>query len=127
MYRETVVIVFALSCLVMAGCGDSHDRVVGDYIAELKNMVNVIEGVETAEDAEKAKSKLKTIGEKIETIISRKENLGVPGPALEKTLKEKYGKQHGEIVVKQLDAMMEIPIRVRMIVQTVTKDIPQLY
>ena len=81
----------------------------------------------TVEDAEKAKSKLKTIGEKIESIISRKENLGGPGPALEKTLKEKYGKQHGEIVVKQLDAMMEIPIRVRMIVQTVTKDIPQLH
>jgi len=108
----------------MAGCGDSHDKVVRDYLTELESMVKVLEGIETAEDAEKAKSKLETIGGKIKTIISRKEKLGDPGQALEKTLKEKYVKQHHEIVEKLLDAMMEIPIRVRMIVQTVTKDIP---
>ena len=127
MYRKTALALFAFSCLVMAGCGDSHDRVVRDYLTELESMVKVLEGIETAEDAEKAKRKLETIGGKIKTIISRKEKLGDPGQALEKKLKEKYVKQHHEIVEKQLDAMMEIPIRVRMIVQTVTKDIPQLY
>tara|TARA_Y100001934_G_C12279965_1_gene739389 strand:+ start:479 stop:862 length:384 start_codon:yes stop_codon:yes gene_type:complete len=127
MYWKTAVSLFALSCLAMSGCQDSHDKVVQDYIAELKNMVNVLEGIETAEDAEKAKSNLKAIGEKIKTITRRKETLGVPDPAFEKTLKDKYGKQHHEIVTKQLDALMKIPIRVRMIVQEVTKDIPQLF
>ena len=127
MYRETAVTLFALICLVMAGCGDSHDKVVRDYIAEMKSMVNVLDGIETAEDAEKAKSELKAIGEKNKTIIRRKENLGGPSPALGKTLKEKYGKQHGETMVKQMDAMVRITLKVRMIVQTVTKDIPQLY
>ena len=127
MYRKAAGTLFAFSCLAMAGCGDSHDKVVRDYISELKNMVNVIEGIETAEDAEKAKSKLKALGEKIKTIIRRKEELGDPGQDLENTLEEKYVKQHHEIVTKQLDAMMKIPIRVRMIVQTVTKDIPRLH
>tara|TARA_B110000014_G_C19973047_1_gene503763 strand:+ start:149 stop:532 length:384 start_codon:yes stop_codon:yes gene_type:complete len=127
MCRETAVTLFALICLVMTGCGDSHDKVVRDYIVGMENMVNVLEGIETAEDAEKAKSELKAIGENIKTVIRRKENLGGPSPALEKTLKEKYGKQHGELVVKQMDAMVRIKLKVRMIVQTVTKDIPQLY
>ena len=127
MYQKMALTLFAFSCLVMAGCGDSHDKVVQDYLTEMESMVKVLEGIETAEDAEKAKSKLETIGAKIKTIISRKEKLGAPGQDLEKKLKEKYLKQHHEIVVKQLDAMMEIPIRVRMIVQTVTKDIPHLH
>lgn len=127
MSRKMAIILFASSCLVVAGCGDSHDKVVRDYIAELKSMVNVLEGIETAEDAENSKNKLKAIGEKIKSILRRKENLGDPGPALEKTLKEKYGRQHHEIVAKQLEAMVRITIQVRMIVQTVTKDIPQLH
>lgn len=56
MYRPIAVTLFALSCLAISGCRDSHDKVVQDYIAELRNMVNVLEGIETAEDAEKAKS-----------------------------------------------------------------------
>jgi len=69
-------------------------KIVRDYIAEMENMVNVFDGIGTAEDAEKAKSELKAIGGNIKTIIRRKGNLGGPSPALEKTLKEKYGKQH---------------------------------
>lgn len=127
MYRPIVVTLFALSCLAISGCRDSHDKVVQDYIAELRNMVNVLEEIETAEDAEKEKSNLKAIVEKLKTITRRKETLGVPDPAFEKTLKDKYGKQHHQSVTKLLDALMKIPIRVRMNVQEVTKDIPELY
>ena len=127
MYRPIAVTLFALSCLAISGCRDSHDKVVQDYIAELRNMVNVLEGIETAEDAEKEKSDLKAIVEKLKTITRRKETLGVPDPAFEKTLQDKYGKQHHQSVTKLLDALMKIPIRVRMNVQEVTKDIPELY
>lgn len=127
MYRPIAVTLFALSCLAISGCRDSHDKVVQDYIAELRNMVNVLEGIETAEDAEKEKSNLKAIVEKLKTITRRKETLGVPDPAFEKTLKDKYAKQHHQSVTKLLDALMKIPIRVRMNVQEVTKDIPELY
>ena len=89
-------------------------------------MVNVLEAIETAEDAEKKKSNLKAIGETIKMTTRRKETLGVPDPAFENTLKDKYGKQHHEIITKLLDALMKIPIRVRMDVQEVTKDIPEL-
>lgn len=44
----------------------------------------------------------------------RKATLGVPDPAFEKTLKDKYGKQHHQSVTKLLEALIKIPIRVRM-------------
>ncbi|MEC9093193.1 MAG: hypothetical protein VX438_10835 [Planctomycetota bacterium] len=127
MHRETAITLFALICLVTAGCGDSHDQVVRDYLAELQLMATVLEAIETEADAEKAKSKLKAIGKRIKAIEVRKQNLGNPSPDLEQKLKTVHMDRHHKLVIRQLDAMVKIHWKVRGIVQTITKDIPRLY
>ena len=127
MYRKTAVTLFALTCLIMAGCGDSHDQVIQDYLVELNRMASVLEAIETEADAEKAKSKLKTIGNRIDAIKVRKQNLGNPSPELEEKLKTNYMDRHHKLVIRQLDAIMKIHWKVRGPVQAIMKDIPQLY
>ena len=126
MYRKSITTLLISSCLIVSGCGDSHEKVMRSSIAEMKNMIGVLEGISTAEDAKKAKSKLENIGKRMKSLEARAKKLGEPSKELEAKLKEKYEGQLNELMPKMMKVMFGMKPEVAAELQTVMQDMPNM-
>lgn len=105
MYKKCVTLLLLSSCLILTGCGDSHDKVMRDSISEMKRLVTVLEGIKSEADAKAAKGKIEGIAKRMKAIEKRMEKLGDPSPEIEARLKEKYEGQMKELMPKLMAAM----------------------
>ena len=74
---------------LVSGCGDSPDSVMKDQIKASNEVLDVLEGIKTKEDAEKAKAKLEDLDKKFKDVIEREKKIKVSKDQ-EKKLQEKY-------------------------------------
>ncbi len=97
-----------------------------DSLSEMKSLVSVLEGIETADDAKAAKSKIEKIAKRMKAIKTRMDKLGDPDAELEKKLKEKYESQMLEIMPKMMKAMMGMKPEVAQELGSAMKDMPKM-
>jgi acetylornithine/succinyldiaminopimelate/putrescine aminotransferase len=88
---STLASLFALCAfgLAVAGCGDSHEKVVNDLAAQIEKVVGVLKGVTDKASADAAKPKLDSIDQDIKAIAERAKKLPKPSQAEEAALKSK--------------------------------------
>ncbi len=77
---------------LVSGCGDSPDSVMKDQIKASNEVLDVLEGIKTKEDAEKAKPKLEQLGKGMKDIQERGKKLKMDDLPKEKkdALTKKY-------------------------------------
>jgi hypothetical protein len=91
--KKVMVGVSALALVfLVSGCGDSPDSVMKDQIKVTNELLDVLEGIKTKEDAEKAKPKLEELGKKMKDIQERSKKLKMDDMPKEKkeALQKKY-------------------------------------
>ena len=125
MYRNCIALLLVASCFLVVGCGDSHEKVTRDSIAQMKKMVTVLENVKTVDDAKAAKPKLEAIAKSMKSIEARMKKLGDPSPELEKKLKEKFEGELKELMPKMLGVMLGMPADGEKELQASMKDMPK--
>lgn len=123
MYRKSIALLLVSSCFLVVGCADSHDKVTRDSIAQMKKLVNVLEGIKTVEDAKAAKGQLESIAKNMKALKTRADKLGDPSPELEKKLKEKYEDDLKELMPKMLGVMMTMKPEIQKELETSMSDV----
>lgn len=123
MYRKSIALLLVSSCFFVVGCADSHDKVTRDSIAQMKKLVNVLEGIKTVEDAKAAKGQLESIAKNMKALKTRMDKLGDPSPELEKKLKEKYEDDLKELMPKMLGVMMTMKPEIQKELETSMSDV----
>jgi len=91
--KKVVVGVSSLALVfLVSGCGDSPDSVMKDQIKVSNELLDVLEGIKTKEDAEKAKPKLEQLGKKMKDVQDRAKKLKMDDMPKEKkeALQKKY-------------------------------------
>jgi len=91
--KKVIVGVSALALVfLVSGCGDSPDSVMKDQIKASNEVLDVLEGIKTKEDAEKAKPKLEQLGKGMKDIQERGKKLKMDDLPKEKkdALTKKY-------------------------------------
>jgi len=107
MNKKVLRCLLLLSILFLVGCGDSHDKATRDSIRVTKQFVTVLKGIENAEDAKAAKSKLESIGKKMAAIQERMKKLDDPTPEQQKQLEKKYGEEMKEVMGELVGVMFK--------------------
>ena len=80
-------------CCHSVGCGGSREQVVDQLIGELKTMAKILEGIETKEDAESAKAKVKASTQRLNALLERAQKLGEPADEVKEKLDAKLEKE----------------------------------
>ena len=76
--------------LPLTGCGsDSHEKVVDDMSAAMKEMGVVLDGIKSVDDAKAAVSDIESLAAKMKAIGERANALGEPPADVEKKLQAK--------------------------------------
>src|SRR5262249_45380801 len=106
---KKVVVSFSALALVflVSGCGDSPDAVIKDQLKTTNELLDVLEGIKTKEDAEKAKPKIEELAKKMKDIEERAKKLKMDELPKEKKeeLQKKY-KDEGEKLLGRLFSVM---------------------
>ena len=97
-----------LLLVVCPGCGDSHEKLAAENLSVMKEMNSILDGVKDEATATSAKSKLKSLAEKMNDINLRESKLTAPTEAEMNTLQTKYGKEMEDVARKFQSNMMRI-------------------
>ena len=85
--------------LPLTGCGsDSHEKVVDDMSAAMKEMGVVLDGIESVDDAKAAVSDIESLAAKMNAISARANALGDPPADVEKKLQAKAMEMMGPMM-----------------------------
>ena len=94
-----------LSC---TSCGKkSHEALMNDMIASMKEMGTILEGIKDKDTAKAAVPKLQEIAKRFQTFKKDSETLGEPDEATKKALEGKM-KELMEVAMKMAGEMMRI-------------------
>jgi hypothetical protein len=86
-----LISILACGCvLALAGCSDSHEKVMSDTVDVLSETNATLEGVTDKASAEAAKPKLEALSERMQALEARGEKLGEPSAAETEALGKKY-------------------------------------
>jgi hypothetical protein len=113
MFRARLLCVLAVSTFVLcvsSGCDSkpTHESVLKDSIAKLKEVATILEGVTDEASAQAAKPKLQAISTQLKELKTKMDQLPKPSADEEKRLKEKYEPQMKEMMPKLMAQMMRV-------------------
>jgi uncharacterized protein YicC (UPF0701 family) len=94
--------------LMLSGCGNSHDSLMGKMVSTMEQTADVLESIKDEESAKAAEPKLKKLGERMESLKEQVDEMDDPSPEVEKQLKEKYEKRVKEALGKLMREGMRI-------------------
>ena len=113
MVRARLFRVLAVSALFVCGGCDSkptHESVMKDSIAKLKEVVTILESVKDESSAQAAKPKLQAISTQLKGLKTKSDQLGKPTADEEKRLREKYEPEVKELTPKLMSEMMRVAL-----------------
>lgn len=95
--------------MLLTGCGgDSHEKVMGDMVGQMKEFAGTLETIKDEASAKAASDKLNKIAASMKDLKARADKLGKPSADVEKALKEKYEKDMTEVMGKFMGSAMRI-------------------
>jgi hypothetical protein len=100
----------ALLAGLLAGCGagDTHDQIMADQLAGIKELNVILEGVTDEASAKAAAPQVDAWVGRMKGLKQRSEALAPPSPEEERVLKEKYEPQMKELMASFGPNMMRI-------------------
>jgi hypothetical protein len=102
------VSVVAALCLTLAGCGDTHDSITREMLAQITELNKILDGVKDEASAKAAAPRVERTATKLKEIQDRSTKLGQPSEAEMKAMKAKYEKQMEEQAGKLIGNVMRI-------------------
>lgn len=110
MARFLPFLLLALTLITPACAKDSQEKIAQDSAATMKELGEVLSGIQDQATAEQAKPKLEAIAERTRALEARMLELGTPDPALAKELGEKAGMTEAiGIVIQQTQRLAQTP------------------
>jgi hypothetical protein len=108
--KRVSITLLTLSMLVLVGCDSkpTHESLMKDAIAVMKEWATVLEGVKDEASAEVAKPKLQAINAKMKDLKTKADTLGKPPAEEEKRLKEKYEPEFKQVLDKLMPEVLRI-------------------
>ena len=108
MRKMTYLAAAIMMAALLAGCGDTHDSVMGDSVTEMKAFATVLESIKDEATAKEAAPKLEAIGARMKDLKARMDKLGKPSEADEKAMMTKYQKEIEEVQGKMMGAAFKL-------------------
>lgn len=99
--------------LVLAGCKDSHEKVISDSVSKMKEVVAVMKTVTDEASAKSAAPKIQALGDDMKKIKDRMDKLGKPSDSEDKRLQAKYEKELREVTSDLMKESMRISFNVK--------------
>jgi hypothetical protein len=104
-----IATVLTLPLLVfLAGCGDSHEALMKDQIAVIRDLNAVLANVKDAETARAAKPEIEALGNRMKKLEDRAKALGEPSADQKKALEEKYQDEMMKEAMAMMGNMMKV-------------------
>lgn len=125
MHPRCIALLLISSCILFVGCGDTHDKIASDSISQLRSLVNVLEGIETVEDAKNAKAKLESIAKNMKSVKTRMDKIGSPSSDEDKKLKEKFEKEFVSAMTKIRESMAKMTPEIQKELDSAMKEMPK--
>ena len=107
MHTKPLLAIAGLGLMLCAGCGDSPDSVMQDYLSCAKEMGTVMQSVKDEASAQAAAPKLKALGARMQDIEKRQKALNLSKEE-ETALQAKYKPQMEEIAKGLVPDMMRV-------------------
>ena len=106
--KRLAAVMLMLIVVNCAGCGgDTHESLAGESVSTMRELVSVLDGVKDEDTAKSAKSKVKSLMEKLNDINLRESKLKPPSQDEIKAM-DKYGKEMEEVSRKFQGHMFRI-------------------
>jgi len=107
--KHLIALAFALVVMNCVGCGgDTHESLAAEQVSTMKELVTVLDGVKDEDSAKAAKSKVKSLVEKMNDINLRESKLKPPTQEEVKAMGDKYGKEMEALAPKLQGNMLRI-------------------
>lgn len=108
MLRYTGTLLAVLLLLTAVGCGDSHDKVLGDMATSMEDLGSALEEVKDVDSAEANADRIADIAGDMQEISKRAEALEKPSEETVKELKAKYEDRFDEAGKKLFGEMLRV-------------------
>jgi hypothetical protein len=106
--KYTFLAAAMLLSLALAGCGDSYDSIADDTMGIMEDMIDILAGIESKEDAEKAVPRMEALAEKMQAIAKRAEELGQPTEQEAEDVSEAMQKKMEDVMGRYMQEMMRV-------------------
>ena len=95
---QRLIAIGMLALLVSCpGCGDTRENLASENLSVMKELNAVLDGIKDEASASSAKSKLKSLMERMTDITQRESKLKEPTEAEFNTIQSKYGKEMEDV------------------------------
>ena len=92
MKRIEILLVLLVVVFTFSGCGgDTAESLTGEMVGLTKELNKELAALKTVDDLKKAESKLVSLGARLQSVKSRMDKVGEPGPEEQKRIMQKYG------------------------------------
>ncbi|HVT89333.1 MAG TPA: hypothetical protein VHD56_10805 [Tepidisphaeraceae bacterium] len=122
--KRMLVLTSVIMLMVCTGCGDSHEKLAAESISTMKELIATLDNVKDEASANSAKSTLKSLMDKMNSINLRQSKLPAPSEAEIKAMEAKYGKEMEELARKLQANMMRVTFdsKIAPILQSIEQD-----
>lgn len=108
MRQNLIFPLLAGCCLLISGCGDSHQQVTQESLKLLEKMATLVEGIETVQDAEAVRPELDQLAADLKVLRMRARNLGAPDADGDEQLKSRFGEAQREVSARLSQAFADL-------------------
>ena len=92
MKRIETLLVLLVVVFTFSGCGgDTAESLTGEMVGLTKELNKELAALKTVDDLKKAESRLVSLGERLQSVKSRMDKVGEPGPEEAKRIMMKHG------------------------------------
>ena len=109
MKRIEILLVLLVVVFTFSGCGgDTAESLTGEMVGLTKELNKELAALKTVDDLKKAESKLVSLGERLQSVKSRMDKVGEPGPEEQKRIMQKYGMELMGLMGGMMSNMMRV-------------------
>ena len=115
MKRIETLLVLLVVVFTFSGCGgDTAESLTGEMVGLTKELNKELAALKTVDDLKKAESRLVSLGERLQSVKSRMDKVGEPGPEEQKRIMQKYGME----LMGLMGGMMSNMVRVAQLAES---------
>ncbi len=115
MKRIEILLVLLVVVFTFSGCGgDTAESLTGEMVGLTKELNKELAALKTVDDLKKAESKLVSLGARLQSVKSRMDKVGEPGPEEQKRIMQKYGME----LMGLMGGMMSNMVRVAQLAES---------
>ncbi len=109
MKRIEILLVLLVVVFTFSGCGgDTAESLTGEMVGLTKELNKELAALKTVDDLKKAESKLVSLGARLQSVKSRMDKVGEPGPEEQKRIMQKYGMELMGLMGGMMSNMMRV-------------------